>query len=890
MQINGLGWSPFQNFKISFGSASKRAASEPGSEAELRKQIQFIYKEVLKMRKALEAIQNPLRLYSKARSYQPAQPARALSSSDLDLINSSTFSILQSTEEINTIPTSYETFEPRWTLSSAQATIGGTYDGSNGSGTLTFRVDREGTHGLDNLRVKVYAPDDSFLMDIDINKNDALDKVYSLSNGLTLTLDRGDLIKQNYFTVNIDDTFPPSFDPASPVWNAVSTAQAGISGIYNGDQGTGTLTFQVNNEGTHGVDDLQLRVYAPDGSFIQNINISRNDPLDKQYTLSNGLIFTLGAGDIFKVDSFTLDVYEAAPTDLNSYQPPWGGLGTSDAQATIDGTYDGSNGNGTLTFRVDREGTHGLDDLKIRVYAPDDSFIEDINIRKNDPVDQQYTLSNGLTLTLGSGDLIKTDTFTLDVSDSPPTSFSGYAPAWNGLFSNAQVTLDGTYDGSNGTGTFSFVVDKGGTHGATDLTVKLYDPDGVFLEKIDIKNNDPIDKQYTLSNGIIFSMGDGELLKGDTFTLTFNDTIGSVVDPTKPFNGTGNNSPNLEAGFTVTDGSFELNGVMIDVYASDSINDVLARINQSAAGVTATFDSLNEKVVITQNTPGSAATISLGNDTSGFVAAMKLDTAVTVPGTDVDPDMPLAQIPRFASVQSGTFFINGTAISLDVNADSLNDVIDRINNSAAEVTARLFESPDIFSIVSNDVNADLVLNSGGTGLFEALGIIPATYEATARTGVQGTAGRRTMTKVHAEIIADDIKEAAKAFSSLFSEKKITPAPDSPLSEFIANMRSDLQSAVSSAFDSESDVLKSGFGITFDFKNIIQNVFDFSSLDRNDLVRKLTSDGFSVNELFFGRKSKDDDGLLEKILNTLERTEDTVKDMLGTKGLLVDLTV
>ena len=867
----------------------KRAASEHSSEAELRKQINFIYREVVRLRKALEAIHNPLRLHNTG-AYRQAQPARAQSSSDLNLINSATFSVLQSSEEINTTPTSYATFEPDWLLSSAQVTLGGTYDGSNGAGALTFKVDKDGTHGLNDLKIKVYAPDDSFLEDINIDKNDALDKVYSLSNGLTFTLGGGDLIKKNYFTVNIDDAVPTSFDPVNPLWTAASTAQAGITGIYDGSQGTGTLTFQVDKEGTHGVDDLKVKLYAPDGSFIEDINIDKNDPVDQQYTLSNGLIFTLSAGDIFNVDSFTLDVYEAAPTDLNNYQPDWVGLGTSDAQATIDGTYDGSNGSGTLTFKVDKEGTHGIDDLKIKVYAPDDSFIEDINIDKNDPIDQQYTLSNGLTLTLDNGDLVKTDTFTLDVSDSPPSSFTGFEPAWNGLFSDAQFTLNGTYDGSNGTGTFTFLVDKAGTHGATDLKIKVYDPDGNFLEEVNIKDNDPINKQYTLSNGITLSLGDGDLLKGDTFTLTFNETIGSVVDPTKPFNGTGDNSPNLESGFSVTDGSFDINGVTIDVYASDSINDVLDRINQSAAGVTATFDAVNEKIVITQNTAGSSATITLDSDTSGFVAAMKLDSAVVGPGTDADPDRPLAELAQFSSVTSGTIYINGEGISIDVNTHSLNDVIDMINTSGADVNAQLSQSPDIISILSRDSSRDLFLDSGGTGFFEALYINPGTYEATPRTGLQGVTSRKSMTKVRAEMIADKMRDAAEAFSSLFNDKKIKPEPDSSLSEFISNVRTDLQSAVSAAFDSESSDLNTKFGIKFDFNDTLQNVFDITRLDHNQLVRKLTTDGTPVNELFFGRKSKDDDGLVEKILNALDHTEKNLKDVVGTSGVFVDMKV
>ena len=116
-----------------------------------------------------------------------------------------------------------------------------------------------------------------------------------------------------------------------------------------------------------------------------------------------------------------MDLFEAAPTALNGLQPPWGGF-FSDAQVTIDGTYDGSNGSGTLTFRVDRDGTHGVDDLKIKVYDPGDTFPRGHQHPKNDPLNTQYTLSNGLTLTLGAGGLLDNDIFTLDVAASPASS------------------------------------------------------------------------------------------------------------------------------------------------------------------------------------------------------------------------------------------------------------------------------------------------------------------------------------------------------------------------------------------------------------------------------------------------------------------------------------
>ena len=56
------------------------------------------------------------------------------------------------------------------------------------------------------------------------------------------------------------------------------------------------------------------------------------------------------------------------------------------------------------------------------------------------PIDQEYTLVNGLTLTLGAGDLVQNTTFTLDVYDAmgssvdPDKVFDGIDIVLNGFW------------------------------------------------------------------------------------------------------------------------------------------------------------------------------------------------------------------------------------------------------------------------------------------------------------------------------------------------------------------------------------------------------------------------------------------------------------------------
>ena len=206
------------------------------------------------------------------------------------------------------------------------------------------------------------------------------------------------------------------------------------------------------------------------------------------------------------------------------------------------------------------------------------------------------------------------------------TAYSTDAPEWTGT-STAQPTIGGEYDGSSGDNTLTFKVKKGGTLGGDLIQINVYDSNNNQIDSLNFKKQDS-NTIYNLSNGLTVTFGEGDFVKNDSFSVEVYDNVENTVDPSKPFNGTGSDDPNLQYGLDVTAGSFEINGTTIDVSADDTINSVLDKINQSDAGVTASFDAVSETVLLTQNTPGSTPDIVLANDTSGFVAAVKLDGAV----------------------------------------------------------------------------------------------------------------------------------------------------------------------------------------------------------------------------------------------------------------------
>jgi hypothetical protein len=456
------------------------------------------------------------------------------------------------------------------------------------------------------------------------------------------------------------------------------------------------------------------------------------------------------------------------------------------------------------------------------------------------------------------------------------TAHSTDPPAWTGA-STAQPTISGEYDGSNGTDTLRFQVTKGGTLGRANIQIKVYDSNNTQVDVVAVHKSHSAGTEYT--------------------------------------------DPNLQSGLDVTSGSFQVNGTTIDVQADDTLNSVLDKINQSDAGVTATFDAATEKVLLTQDTPGSTQDIILSNDTSGFLAAAKLEGAVAIPGEDgvvsEDPTKPLAEVGLFAGVQNGSISVNGAAIDIDVNTDSLNDILDRITASPADVTASFDSASQRVSLNSNDSESQLILDSGSTNFFSAVEISDGTYEAFndtievqtggvdvanasdlaveyAETGnpepaaavrVVQDAAATTATPADTKMLGRLVNIIANSMNALFDDSAGTSSPGAG----IEALRNDVRSAVTSWFDSEGPQFNTDFGIGFDFEKTEEGVFKFSPADQSRFEDALASpqSAAAVHSALFGVESG---GLFNQLHSTLTAAATGSEINASATGLFVDLSI
>jgi hypothetical protein len=458
------------------------------------------------------------------------------------------------------------------------------------------------------------------------------------------------------------------------------------------------------------------------------------------------------------------------------------------------------------------------------------------------------------------------------------TSFGPFQPEFSGS-STATPTIGGVYNGSSGDDTLTFDVRRGGTVGSNSLRIRIENGSGQTLEEINISASYTPGEAIELDNGLTLKLSSGNLVKNNTFELAVFTSVGSAVDPTKAFDGTGNDIPNFEPGVGVQAGSFTVNGAQIDVLASDSIQSVLAKINASGAGVSATFDTLTERVVLIDEEPGASGTITLGADDSGFLDAVKLSAAALTPGTDEDMIRALDQVSEIA-VQSGTFKINGVILSVDTQSDSLHDLIERINAADTGVTAS-FDLESGRVKLSSSTYFDL--EDGTSGLFGSLGIEEGRYGEELVS-----AGLKKLRFSNSRSLRRDLRKVSNAVQDLLASPALSGK--SLESELVRNaLGGALRSAIGELKpDAAGDHLSTGLGIAFDFR---ANGEAKVSIDQGQLSHALNKRASDLAQFLMGSSGPGGgEGLIALLSKAVESIEESVFPLFdpgGEGGLFVD---
>ncbi|MGI9284210.1 MAG: flagellin hook IN motif-containing protein, partial [Pseudomonadales bacterium] len=306
----------------------------------------------------------------------------------------------------------------------------------------------------------------------------------------------------------------------------------------------------------------------------------------------------------------------------------------------------------------------------------------------------------------------------------------------------------------------------------------------------------------------------------------------------------------------VESGTVSVNGVDISIDpAADSLLDVLARINASGAGVTASLEESGQRVLINSSQAGTDLVLDGG--ATGFFVALNITEGTHSEPTGQGTESVLSSIAALSGVQSGILELNGVGIAIDVDADSLEDVVARINDSDSGVTARWSQAGDRLTLFRQGLKNTLAIEEGTTGFFYALGISEGIYRPTkARSGLTNARSRE---------LSEAVKRVADNMNELFSENVLGEARDPALTKF----RGEVERTVSQAFKPGTSVLRTQFGVRFDFGAKDGRVFDFNAEDQRRFEDAVRTNYKPVRVFLVGRSSLPD-GLVGMLSRLLEK--------------------
>lgn len=252
------------------------------------------------------------------------------------------------------------------------------------------------------------------------------------------------------------------------------------------------------------------------------------------------------------------------------------------------------------------------------------------------------------------------------------------------------------------------------------------------------------------------------------------------------------------AGFatSVTNGTFTVNGTVLTIDGSQSLNDLMASMQTAIGGTsTVTYNSVTDKIEI----DGAGTNIVLGSsaDSSNFLKSARLFTS----GTDqVDSTGELGGLSLSGTIASelgastGTITINGVDIELE-DTDTVSDALAKISASDAEVTASYDPVNDRF-LLTNKVtgnigfaladdtsnfltvsgliggalnagqNAEFTINSGGS-MFSTTNSFDADSHGV--TGLTISALTTGESSIEIKRDTDAVKDAVKAFVAQYTK-------------------------------------------------------------------------------------------------------------------------
>ena len=313
-----------------------------------------------------------------------------------------------------------------------------------------------------------------------------------------------------------------------------------------------------------------------------------------------------------------------------------------------------------------------------------------------------------------------------------------------------------------------------------------------------------------------------------------------------------------DAGFTtaVSAGTFSVNGKQVTIAATDTLQQVFDKIATATNNaVTASYDPVGDKISLS-----SSGEIVLGSatDTSNFLQVAKLynngtgtvASSAALGGVRLSAALASANLATAVSDGgngTGEFKINGVSISFNAATDSIANILTRINNSTAGVTAGY-----------DSVNDRFVLTSKATGDMN-VALEDVTGNFLAATGLSGS----TLTR------GKNLLYTINGSDQLVSQSNTITESSSGIAGLSVTALKEATATVTVGTDAAK--IKKAINDFIDAYNRVQSVIDTNTTSSTDSKGVVTA----------GVLAADSDA--DEIATTLRRT--TFSQVSGLSGVL-----
>ncbi len=233
-----------------------------------------------------------------------------------------------------------------------------------------------------------------------------------------------------------------------------------------------------------------------------------------------------------------------------------------------------------------------------------------------------------------------------------------------------------------------------------------YDP---TADKITLSSSNPITLGSAADTSNFLQVA--QLYNNGTNTITSNGALGRVNTTAA--------MTNADLKTAITDGgsgngAFIINGVTFNFNAgTDSIQDILNNINESAANVNATYDTVNNRFILTNKTTGDVG-VAMQDVTGNFLAATGLSTGTLQRGQNLAYTLNGSSQVLYS--QSNTISASSSGVTgLTINALTTGSTTVSVNPDIDTMSSDIQKFVTDYNTVQSYITSQMAVTSNSDG-------------------------------------------------------------------------------------------------------------------------------------------------------------------------------